>query len=599
MAAAAEASRSSSNGSVDSYIGSLISLTSKSEIRYEGLLFNINAEESSIGLSNVRSFGTEGRKKDGLQVPPSDKVYEYILFRGSDIKDLQVKSSPTLQATPPVYDDPAIIQTHYPQTTNPSVSLPSSSTGSIPDLSAHNPQIGLPRPTIPGSLPLYQPLGGLGSWGSPPSIPTTNGSAVAPMYWQGYYGSSNGFQPQQQSLFRPPPGLLVPSPLQQMTQQSTMSTLLPTGTSSMAAIKSSESSSALLPPLSMATPALQSSIFPAQSPSLSMTTLNLQSHMLPTQHSIMVSDTSTNLIPNKVSTEALAVAASSLSFPFISPLTNSLEKPTIQPPVSDEPITVPNSKMPVKASESSSVAVTSSSILNEGAKPTLITPGQLLQLGPSTVSSTQPPQTSQKDAEVVQVSSSELLSSQVGSDAQKPILPLPSPADYKPHASHTNPHYNNRGGHQRGRGNRMSRPVTRFTEDFDFTAMNEKFNKDEVWGDLGKTSKALDDGNESQDEDDAGSSNPVYVKDDFFDALSCDALDRGSQSGRTRFSEQRRKDAETFGFMPRHGGGRGGYGAGRGGQGYGRGGRSNGAYYGRGYGHVGRGRGHNYPGRGT
>lgn len=51
----------------------------------------------------------------------------------------------------------------------------------------------------------------------------------------------------------------------------------------------------------------------------------------------------------------------------------------------------------------------------------------------------------------------------------------------------------------------ISRPLTRFTEDFDFRAMNEKFNKDEVWDDLGK-SKALEDGNESQDEDDIGSS---------------------------------------------------------------------------------------------
>ena len=59
----------------------------------------------------VRSFGTEDRPTD-RPVAPRDEVYEYIIFRGSDIKDIRVcqppKPQPVLQGGLP--NDPAIVQ---------------------------------------------------------------------------------------------------------------------------------------------------------------------------------------------------------------------------------------------------------------------------------------------------------------------------------------------------------------------------------------------------------------------------------------------------------------------------------------------------------
>lgn len=63
------------------FLGSKISLISNAGIRYEGILYNINTQEATVGLSSVRTFGTEGRKP-GNEIPQSDDVYDYIIFRG-------------------------------------------------------------------------------------------------------------------------------------------------------------------------------------------------------------------------------------------------------------------------------------------------------------------------------------------------------------------------------------------------------------------------------------------------------------------------------------------------------------------------------------
>ncbi|KAJ6721073.1 LSM DOMAIN FDF DOMAIN FFD BOX DFDF DOMAIN TFG BOX-RELATED [Salix viminalis] len=605
------ASTSRSSSTADSYIGSLISLTSKSEIRYEGILYNISTEESSIGLKNVRSFGTEGRKNDP-QILPSDKVYEYILFRGSDIKDLQVKSSPPVQSAPPINNDPAIIQSHYPRPVATSSGFPSAVSGPLTDLGSLNGPGGQPASNFQGGVPLYQPGGSLGTWGALPPPPNANGSGLAmPMYWQGFYGPPNGLPHlHQQSLLRPPPGLAMPSSMQQPMQYPNFNTSLLTGISNLPfpnlPVSTLPPSNLPISTLPASLPDVQPPLLPGITSSLNFTSHSAVPSTLPSTVPLMPSaflpsETLPSLMHDKIRSSALPTTNLGASLPVLSPLTtSSADLNIIAPPISNKPSSIAGQTMPYQSTVQSapSGVLASNSLHTEIPTPIpLLTPGQLLQSGSMIVPSTRPVQTAHKDVEVVKVSPAPEPSVPVTTKAQPPILPLPFPsrASHKPNGSTFHARHGHR-GRERGRGSGSSRPLTKFTEDFDFMAMNEKFKKDEVWGHLGKNNKShskdREDGDvngedDSLDEDEDELTKvevkPVYNKDDFFDTISSNALDHESQNGRTRFSEQMKLDTETFGDFSRYRGGRGGRGRGR----------SRGSYYGRGYGHgyVGRGRG--------
>ncbi|ONM30629.1 Protein decapping 5 [Zea mays] len=541
-----------------------------------------------------------------MQIPASDKVYEYILFRGTDIKDLQVKSSPP--PPPPqaasLHNDPAIIQSHYSQPASTSSNLPSAGGAVLPDLSSQAVQYGLQRPTFQSNLPLYQPgnaprgssaapPAGNAPWGSSAEPPAGTTLSVPSMYWHGYYAPSSGLPPhlQQPLLLQPTPGLSVPQNL----QYPGLNPSLPSGMQ-----KLSELQPSLMPPINSQG---SSGILPTTT--------------APASATLLAPESSKPQVPNMGSlfTPATSLGA---TFPYPSQPTPVAEtSATVSQNItsfsSNKATALPGSTLSYQtASQSvSSTIAPSSSAQVEMAVPLLASSGQLLQNTSSMLSSSHsmqaPLQVASKEVKPVEPKAKvaepllpdPLLPdppSQSLPENKEPILPLPKQTPQKYNGSGLHNHHNFR-GRGRGRGSAFSQSVTTFTEEFDFTAMNEKFNKDEVWGHLGKKSQSRDkDGEVGDDVFDEDleveetdnpelSVKPVYVKDDFFDSLSSGTFGRGGPNGRGRPSERRRVDTETFGEFPRH---RQPY---RGGaRGYRGGGRSRGSYYGgRGYGNTGTG----------
>ncbi|XP_020227279.1 decapping 5-like protein [Cajanus cajan] len=546
----ANAPSSPSFNSAESYIGSFISLISKFEIRYEGVLYILNLDDSTIGLKNVRSYGTEGRRKDGPQVPPSEKVYEYILFRGNDIKNLQVKS-PSTSAKPEEknFRDPAIIQSQYSGVLSSPVAPAGgrSLTESIqrqdcPAISSRAFPVGLASHQSV-TQPAPSNLSAATQVASHPSFSTA-------MYWQGHSGtSSNSSHSLLKSSSLQPP--LMATSLAVQNKMPNAETQVP-AQGGWAAL----SESGL--PVSSVTASSLVNLTP--SPPLSSLKLFDSPDFLPL-----------------LSTKTPMPYSASMTFDgsnmpqFSSPLQDINSITQLSGNICPDPRPI-HPRHSVDHSASSFVDSTS------GPLPTalpLFTPDELAHVREQLFTYASDFNFNQKDMGSLSLTSSGSSALMPSPASQAPLLPLPTVVQ--------KPQYT----------------APQFTEEFDFEAMNEKFKKDEVWGSLGKATINI----EGVQQDNAFLSsgdrechgmiqNPksAYKKDDFFDTISCNSLTRGSRNGQNRFSERMKVDTETFGnFQQRPNFSHGGYGAGRGVN-------FRGSYnWGRGYSYNGRGRGPNFP----
>nr|GMD35690.1 protein decapping 5-like [Ipomoea batatas] len=82
---------------IDAGRGSLVNLLTRCGARYQGYVSRVDSPEFMIALTNVKCFGTEGRRLDGQEYAGSERIYEFIIFRGSEVLEIQFLTLPPAQ----------------------------------------------------------------------------------------------------------------------------------------------------------------------------------------------------------------------------------------------------------------------------------------------------------------------------------------------------------------------------------------------------------------------------------------------------------------------------------------------------------------------
>ncbi|XP_019087064.1 PREDICTED: decapping 5-like protein isoform X2 [Camelina sativa] len=458
-------SPSPGNNVGDAFVGSFISLISKYEIRYEGILYHLNVKDSTLGLKNVRSFGTEGRKKDGPQIPPCDRVYDYILFRGSDIKDLQVNPSPAAQSRPEIQSEQGINQSSH-----------ASSAMSSP-LSGYDSGYGLGSGTQWFNTPAL----------SSKPVPATQHSSV-PLSFQ-LPPSANA-------------GSLTESPV------------------SLIGSTQSNAGSSMPMPSFVQGNKLGATGVPVSSPSTMPNNPQIIDYFAsPIMR--LVNDTTQVVTrsPDDASNRSYPSNPSPLGQAQFHTPPGLASAPSNLSPPSEALLSAPNIQ--------NSYPIVPQAVAPGIPGPLSNSPESFFGMDPSLQSRQQMVTRGQEMFPAINPVSFNVPSQSPATRNHAPLLPLPVSAQ-----------------------SRIPSSSIEFTEEFDFEAMNEKFKKSELWGYLGQNNRRNqnDNGEEIAIEPNS-EGKPSYNKDDFFDTISCNQLDRVARNGQqhNQFPEHMRQEPGAFG----------------------------------------------------